>query len=248
MRIHVVFFLDIKEISHDISSKFYSQPKDKNCVILVSSDRGLCGGYNINVSRYAIDLYKEKSNSKLIALGNCGIGVLRKNGITPDCVLGGLSEKINFDSVKNISNMAIELYKSDYEIYLVYTKFFSAVSFKPVKEKILPLENSVNINKDAENKDRLKNNVADIIFEPCESEVMDFFVPNYINCVIFEAVLEAAVCEQNARMLSMNAATDNADEMISNLNLECNRVRQNQITQELLEIISGSNALKNNAV
>ena len=240
------FFLDIKEMSHDIFSEFYSQPKEKNCVILISSDRGLCGSYNINVSRYAIDLYKQKSNSKLIAIGNCGVSVLKKNNIMPDNVLSGLSEKVSLESVKNISDMALELYKNGYEIYLVYTKFFSAVSFKPVKEKILPLGNIININKDDDN-NILKNNKSDIIFEPDESAVIDFFVPNYINFIIFEAVLEAAVCEQNARMLSMNAATDNADEMISNLNLECNRVRQNQITQELLEIISGANALKNNA-
>jgi len=240
------FFLDIKEMSHDIFSEFYSQPKEKNCVILISSDRGLCGSYNINVSRYAIDLYKQKSNSKLIAIGNCGVSVLKKNNIMPDSILSGLSEKLSLESVKNISDMTLELYKDGYEIYLVYTKFFSAVSFKPVKEKILPLGNIININKD-DDKNILKNNRADVIFEPSESSVIDFFVPNYINCIIFEAILEAAVCEQNARMLSMNAATDNADEMISNLNLECNRVRQNQITQELLEIISGANALKNNA-
>ena len=84
---------------------------------------------------------------------------------------------------------------------------------------------------------------SNVIFEPDEKTVVDFFVPNYVRATISSTILEASVCEQSTRMMNMNAATENANEMINNLVLKYNRLRQNQITQELTEIIGGADAL-----
>ena len=125
--------------------------------------------------------------------------------------------------------MLIDYYKNGYEICLVYTKFYSAMRCAPVKKKILPLN-------------KIK---SEFIFEPDQKSVSDYFVRRYVSMSILNGLIESSLCEQNSRMLSMNAATDNAESIISELNLKYNRLRQNQITQELTEIISGADALKN---
>lgn len=223
------FFLEVDNMAENICSSIYSKEKNKRCIILITSDRGLCGGYNINVSRIAIDLYCKKNDSSLLIIGNGGVEIANRNNISPDKIFTGISENPDMLSVKKIADAAISSYANDYEIYLAYTKFYSAVKFVPAYKKILPLV----------------KNKPNIIFEPDETSVIHHFIPKYISCAIFFALLEAAVCEQSARMMSMNAATDNANEIISNLTLKYNRLRQNQITQELTEIISGADALKN---
>ncbi len=224
------FFVKTEQLSNIIcGSNCYSEPKNKRCVILISGDRGLCGTYNVNVGRFAIDLCKEKKDSAFVLIGNGASQIVRRNGIDVDYFFSGISESPDMVSAKKISDLAIDFYEKGYEIYLVYTKFRSAMNSKPVYKKILPLPSGK----------------SDIIFEPERETVERFVVPKYLQAVIFFALLEAAVCEQSSRMVSMNAATDSADEMLAELNLKYNRLRQNQITQELVEIISGANALIN---
>ena len=215
------FFLQIENLN--VSSNFFCQPKNKRCVILVASDKGLCGSYNLNIGRFAVDLYREKENSVLMIIGSSGAEIVRRNNITPDRIFTNVNE----NSVAEIADSAISHFHNDYEIYLTYTKFYSAVKTVPTYKKILPLTKTK----------------SDVIFEPDEKTVVDFFIPNYVRASISAAVLEASVCEQSTRMMNMNAATENANEMISNLVLKYNRLRQNQITQELTEIIGGADAL-----
>lgn len=213
------FFSQIENLN--VSSKFFCQPKSKRCVILVASDKGLCGSYNLNIGRFAVDLYREKENSALMIIGSSGAEIVHRNNIAPDRIFTGVDE----NSVSEIADAAISFYHNDYEIYLTYTKFYSAVKTVPTCKKILPMKKS------------------NVIFEPDEKTVVDFFVPNYVRAAISSAILEASVCEQSTRMMNMNAATENANEMINNLVLKYNRLRQNQITQELTEIIGGADAL-----
>lgn len=222
------FFLELDKIAENIPSDNYTEPKEKNCIILISSNRGLCGSYNINVSKLAIDLYNKKNSSALIVVGNGGSEVVSRNNIYIDKFFSQVNN-IDCTFSKTIADVAIDYYKNGYEIYLAYTKFFTAMKFEPEYKKILPLQ---------------KSN-SNFIFEPDADYVMQHFILNYISFTILNVLLESGVCEESARMMSMNSATENAQQIISDLMLKYNRLRQNQITQELTEIISGAEALKN---
>ena len=114
---------------------------------------------------------------------------------------------------------------ANYEIYFVHTKFYSSVRLLPIYKKILPLE---------------KSN-REILFEPEKDIFVDMCLKKFVKYVIYSMLLESSLCVQSSRMLSMKAATDNADEMLKKLKLKYNMIRQSKITQELIEIISGAN-------
>lgn len=222
------FFLELEKMAQSIPSKIYSDEKQKHCIILISSTRGLCASYNINVSKFAMDLFHKHNDSSLLVIGRCGCEIINRNKIYIDKFFPG-NENNSFSFAKTVADTAISYYKNGYEIYLVYTQFYSAMKFVPAYKKILPL---AKIN-------------SDFIFEPDADYVMEHFVKNYVSSIILSAMMESSVCEQSSRMMSMNSASDNADQIISELTLKYNRLRQNQITQELTEIISGADALKN---
>ena len=203
------FFLDMNEFLKYMSCDFYSLEKEKKCLIFIASNKGLCGSYNINIARYVLDLLNKIKAEKIIGVGNTGLNIAKKNNIELDKIF--LDRKFNMDLAEDISEMVIDLYKNNYEIYFVYTKFYSSVRLLPVYKKILPLE---------------KSN-RDILFEPDKDVFID--------------ILESSLCVQRSRMLSMKAATDNEDEMLKKLKLKYNMIRQSKITQELIEIISGAN-------
>lgn len=223
------FFYELDKIAENIPSKKYSEPKNKNCIILISSNRGLCGTYNINVSKMAIDLYNKKKDSAMIVIGSSAKEILKRNNIHIDKLFEAANYNFDSDFTRAIANEALSYYENGYEIYIAYTKFFSAMKFIPEYKKVLPLAFSN----------------SKFIFEPDPGFVMDNFISNFLSFSILNALIESCVCEQSARMMSMNAASDNAAQIISDLKLKFNMLRQNQITQELTEIISGANALKN---
>jgi F-type H+-transporting ATPase subunit gamma len=128
------------------------------------------------------------------------------------------------------------------EVYLVYTKFLTTISYKPTTTRLLPLEPK-EIKKPAEDKD--KPEVAKfMLYEPSAEEILNYLIPKYIESMIFGALAESAACEQSARRVAMKNATDNAGELISDLQLEYHRARQAAITQEIAEIVSGTDALR----
>ena len=202
------FFLDMNEFLKYMSCDFYSLEKEKKCLIFIASNKGLCGSYNINIARYVLDLLNKIKAEKIIGVGNTGLNIAKKNNIELD-----------------ISEMVIDLYKNNYEIYFVYTKFYSSVRLLPVYKKILPLE---------------KSN-RDILFEPDKDVFIDMCLKKFVKYIVYGMLLESSLCVQSSRMISMKAATDNADEMLKKLKLKYNMIRQSKITQELIEIISGAN-------
>ncbi|MBQ6553634.1 MAG: F0F1 ATP synthase subunit gamma, partial [Firmicutes bacterium] len=124
------------------------------------------------------------------------------------------------------------------EVYLAYTEFISTISNEPKLIKLLPMD--ADEFKD-ENIQKTDNTLT--IYEPSEEEVLDYIVPKYVNTILYGAMVESAACELSSRMTAMDSATENASEMIADLNLLYNRVRQGAITQEITEIVGGSNAL-----
>ncbi len=217
------FFLDMNEFLKYMSCDFYSLEKEKKCLIFIASNKGLCGSYNINVARCVLDLLNKIKAEKIIGVGNTGLNIAKKNNIKLDKIF--LDRKFNIDLAEDISEMVIDLYKNNYEIYLVHTKFYSSVRLLPVYKKILPLE---------------KSN-REILFEPEKDVFVDMCLKKFVKYIIYSMLLESSLCVQSSRMLSMKAATDNADEMLKKLKLKYNMIRQSKITQELIEIISGAN-------
>lgn len=222
--------------SKGISHPFLEQ-RDvrKKAVILITGDRGLCGGYNINVSKAAMTCVDNKENVSAITIGSKGREFFKRRGVDIVKSYTGISENPQYTHASEIGSMALDLFTSGQadEVYLAYTEFISTIASEPKLIKILPVDAD-------EFKNDSSDNAALTIYEPGEEEVLEYVIPKYVNTVIFGAMVESAVCELGARMTAMDSATENAAEMIDTLNLLYNRARQGAITQEITEIVGGS--------
>lgn len=215
----------------------YLEKRDvkSTCVIVISGDRGLCGGYNANVNKTAMTAIKNKEKDKVIAVGTKSKEFFKsrinlKNSFT------NISEHPSYEDALSIGSLALEMFTSGEvdEVYLAYTEFISTLASEPKLIKLFPLDKNDFKNEENPSKGSSK------IYEPNEEQVLEYVIPKYVNTVIFGALVESAVCELGARMTAMDSATENASEMIDSLNLVYNRARQSAITQEITEIVSGS--------
>jgi len=206
--------------------------------VLITSDRGLCGGYNGNISKALIAHAKrEGKDAKIITVGTKGRDFLRRRQFNVIESFNSPTETATFSEASKVGPLVTSLYASGEvdEVYVAYTKFESVLTQEPRIEKILPLSSD---STDAADKNSLME------YEPDLHGFLDHMVPMYLNVFIFGAMVESVICEQAARMTSMDAATKNADDIIEKLTLLFNRQRQSSITQEITEIVSGANALQ----
>jgi F-type H+-transporting ATPase subunit gamma len=208
--------------------------------VVLTSDRGLCGGYNINVAKEALkfmDKHKGK-HEKIISVGTKGCDYFRrrKKNVVHRC--HGATEATAFESAEIIGRHVASMYMSGEadEVYIIYTHFESILTHTPNVEKLLPIR--------TDRQDNAHPNVSFMTYDPDVSTFLEYAVPMYLNISIYGAMMEAAVCEQASRMTSMDSATRNATEIIDDLTLDYNRKRQGMITQEITEIVSGANALQ----
>lgn len=215
----------------------YLTEKDegKTAVILISSNRGLAGGYNMNVIKTVMNSGIPKEDIKLYTIGRKGREYLEARGYE---VAEDWSDVINAplykDAIEITGKMLAAFEAGEIRsIRLCYTEFKNTVSHLPKMITLLPAEENT-----SEEEDELPMN-----FEPDDETALDSIIPQYITSLIYGALLESAASENGARMTAMDSATDNADEMISKLSLDYNRARQGAITQELTEIIAGSQAI-----
>jgi len=225
--------------SKGVKHPFLERREVRNIALIVlTGDRGLCGGYNTNVSKEAIKL-AARPGDKFIFVGGKGRDYFRRRGKAHYKLYTGISEKPQYSDAAEIGQEVAALFKGREvdEVYIAYTEFKSTISHTPKVVRLLPVELS-SVAAAAAPGGSLMN------YEPSEEEVLDYVIPMYINTVIYGAMAEAAACEQGARMTSMDSATENADEMIDTLTLKFNQARQSAITQEITEIVSGANALK----
>lgn len=224
--------------------------------IVITGDRGLCGGYNTNAIKKALSDMTEKEVS-VIAVGQKGVNFFRKRGYDLDGEYTSISENPQFSDAKSIGRLAMELFENEMidEVNLVYTTFISTINHKPTLVKLLPLEEKeVDTEEEAEKEaaEKKSGNQGEeeqeqeeiMTYEPSAEEVLSYLVPQYVESMIFGALIEASASEQGARRVAMESATDNAEEMIDDLNLKYNRARQASITQEISEIVGGAEALK----
>ncbi len=210
----------------------------KACYIVVSADDGLCGGYNNNLNKFAFTSVKaEDLPYKLLILGSKAKEYFEHRHLFADESFVDWGDNPSFFQAKQLALIAMDMFdKGEVDkVYLIYTQFISGLSQVPVCQQILPVVPTLG--------GECFTRMVEYIFEPNKEELLAGFVPQYIEVVVYRALLEAKASEQRARMTAMSAATDNADDIIDNLTLTLNRVRQAAITTEISEIVSGAAAL-----
>lgn len=226
--------------SGNVQHKYLKSYKDKKkAVIVISSNRGLAGGYNSNIVKL-LTTNEEFSKDQVVVytVGRKGRDSLARKGYEIREDFSDVVENPLFSDAMHISATVLKAFEEGEigEIYVAYTEFKNTVSHIPTMKKLLPVEAG-----DVEIKDSQKNILMN--YEPGEEEVLDVIIPKYISSLIFGGLKEAVASENGARMVAMDSATSNAEEMIGNLSLMYNRARQSSITQELTEIIAGADAI-----
>ncbi|QSX05043.1 ATP synthase F1 subunit gamma [Sedimentibacter sp. zth1] len=232
---------DVLANTKGVRHPFIEKREVKNTLyVLITSDKGLAGGYNANVCKLLQNEIKSKDTAKIIAIGVKGRDFFRRRGYDVIESITGVSETPDAFSAKLVGDKAIELYKTKEvdEIKIIYTQFKSTISYIPEIIKLLPATF------ESKEHDKAKNVITPLInFEPSPESVLDYLIPKYIISTIYGAMVESSASESGSRRIAMENATDNADEMITTLKLVKNRARQAAITQEISEIVSGAEAL-----
>ncbi len=217
-----------------------SGASQKKAVIVITSNRGLAGGYNSNVVKL-ITRHEgwDKEDVLIYAIGNKGREMLKRSGYEIKEELPEVIEEPAYMDAMLLTRRLLESFANDEigEIYLAYTAFKNTVSHEPKLIRLLPVE------RDAQQEEISDGQEAIMNFEPEDEAALDMIIPKYITSLIYGAMMEAVASENGARMQAMDNATSNAEEMISDLALKYNRARQGSITQELTEIIAGAEAL-----
>ncbi|MEC0248412.1 ATP synthase F1 subunit gamma [Paenibacillus chitinolyticus] len=207
--------------------------------LVLTSDRGLAGGFNANVLRKALNAIRERHKSTdeyaVFVVGRKGKDFFKRRNIPVFEEVTGLSDSPTFADIKQLASSAVQNFiDGNYdELYVYYNQFHNAITQTPVEKKLLPLEQP----------ESGSSAVSSYEYEPSAEGVLEVLLPKYAETVIFSAVLESKASEFGARMTAMGSATKNATKMIAELTLSYNRARQAAITQEISEIVAGANAL-----
>ena len=222
----------------------FMQANDSNIVglIVVTTDKGLCGGMNTNVLRAVTAKLKEAqasgASSQAVAIGNKGLGFLNRVGAQVVSHVTQLGDKPHLEKLIGPVKVLLDAYAEGKigSVHLCYTKFVNTMRQEPVVEQLLPLS--------AERMQADQNQHDwDYLYEPDPQSVIDDLLLRYVEAVVYQAVAENMASEQSARMVAMKAATDNAGSVIGELKLIYNKTRQAAITKELSEIVAGAAAV-----
>lgn len=217
---------------------------EKVLIITVTSDRGLCGGYNSNLIKLTKQTIAEKyaaqnsaGNVKILPIGKKGYEYFTKNGFKVVDAYWDIFTGLSFDKVQAAAKYAMEAFaaKEIDAVEVIYSEFKNAATQRFIAEPFLPVQ------KVAEIKGQTK---ADFIFEPNQAVLIEELMPKILNTQLYKAVLDANASEHGARMTAMDKASDNANELLKSLKISYNRARQAAITTELTEIVSGAAALQ----
>jgi F-type H+-transporting ATPase subunit gamma len=238
----------LSEILHDVQASgggmrhplLAERPVKRIGVVLVTSDRGLCGAFNASIIRETDHFLREQTaEAGLITVGKKGRDYFRMRGTQIDEHFIQPSRDVKLEELGRISKKVIATYTSgEYDqIFLAYSQFISVLKSHSSVTQLLPLGN-------ANDKTKESPRTAPYQFEPSAEELLSTLLPQYVEVVIYRALVESVAAEQAARMIAMKAATDSASDMIDGLTREYNRVRQTSITTQILEVVSGAEALE----
>jgi len=238
----------VDSLKSDVEN-IYSQERDEERIllVLVTSNRGLCGAFNSNAIKAAIhralNVYSNQmmaGNVDFITIGKKGNDFLIKKGYKVIFNGSELFDGLNFDRVIPIAEMIMKLYvEGEYDhVDIVYNQFKNVGTQTLTEEQFLPVEikNDIEVPATSQN--------VDYIFEPTKEYIVEELIPRSLRLQFYKALLDSQASEHGARMTAMHKATDNATELIKELNLQYNKARQASITNEILEIVSGAEALR----
>ncbi|MDE2715482.1 MAG: ATP synthase F1 subunit gamma [Chloroflexota bacterium] len=209
-------------------------------IVVITPDRGLTGGLHSRINRvvgeFILERQKEGVETSVIAVGRKGRDFLVRTGQDVRAVFSDLGDRPELEDVRPIATLVNDEYSEERvdAVYLAYADFVSTVTQRPVVQPLLPV-----VPAELEYKD-----MVGYIYEPDPLTVMAALLPRFVDMQVYHAVLESVASEQSARMVAMRNATDNANDMVSDLTLEMNKARQESITSELLDIVGGAAAVE----
>lgn len=224
----------ISNLPQDYDSVYYNKSTGDKLYIVLTSDTGLCAGYNNNLAIYLNSIIDKNSNNyKVVVVGNKGISYLKRYNVSTFSEFVDMPDMPTSKEVNKIYNDVIYLYlKGEVsEVNIVYTEFISPVKQEVKSLKILPIEGNSNSN-------------GQYIIEPNEDEVLKSAMDMYLKSQLRSCMLSAKASEQSSRMTAMDGATENANDILQGLRIKFNRIRQSVITQEISEIVGGAEAQK----
>ncbi len=214
-----------------------TRPVERIAILVISPDRGLCGGLHSNLNRRVGQfILAQDAPVEAIAVGRKGRDFMVRSGSDLRAVFTDLGETPELADTTAISRILIDAYSEGTadEVYLAYTRFVSTLSQQPVVEKLLPVEPS----------ELTASARVGYIYEPDNLRVLQNLLPRFVEMEVYHALLEAIASEQSARMVAMRSATDNANQLSDDLTVVMNKLRQESITNELLDLIGGQIALE----
>ncbi len=240
--------LDIFRHSPELQHRFIeghhkSREDRKTGFVVITGDKGLAGAYNHNVLKLAESYLERKKDSTLFLIGQMGRHYFEKKNIPIDGEFMYTAQDPTITRAREISNTLLNLYEDGAldEIYLVFTRSYSAMRMEPEIIKLLPLDRAMlSARRGLSEADQYRDVVR---YEPSPEAVLDVLVPGVIKGYLFSALVESFCSEQNARMTAMDSASESARDMLKALSLEFNRARQGAITQEITEIAGGAAGL-----
>ncbi len=237
----------VKEVDVGLNPLLQSRDVEQVCLVVVTSDRGLCGGFNSNLLRSTVayinkhySKHHEEGKLKLVCIGRKGYEFFKRRNYQIHRHYIGLFARLNFGEAQDI----VEELKDDYlngvfdKIEIAYNEFKTVVLPKITYEQFLPIPPK-------EIKEESKSKaIVDYIYEPSPEEIVNKLIPKHLDIHFWRVLLESNAAEEGARMAAMDAATENAKDLINSLQLTYNKARQATITKEIMEIVGGSNALE----
>jgi len=209
-------------------------------VCTLTADRGLAGGFNAQVLRRTLSLRNEKDPGALqVASGRKAVAFFRFRRVELAEVFTGFTDNPTYEKARGIGRALTRLFDDEEadEVYLVYNRFESVLNQRPVVKRLLPVA------PEEDDEAEEENGVSYLKYVPDAETVLKQLVPRYVETMVWQALLEGAAGEHGARMTAMKNATDNANDLVRDLTLQMNKARQAQITQEILEIVGGAEAL-----
>ena len=214
------------------------RPVKNNLIVTITSNRGLCGGFNANVIKKAIQVYDKDTNTDILSIGKKSSEFFQKNNYNLISSHDDIYNNLSFDSVASLASEIMDKFtRGDYDrISLIYNQFKNAATQNLLVEDFLPIKLT---------EDNVDLAASDYIFEPKEQEIVQHLIPKALKTQLFKALLDSLASEHGARMTAMHKATDNASDLKDDLTLSYNKARQAAITGEILEIVGGAEALNN---
>ena len=231
----------VSSASEDSSQNKYSEVRDVNKILLVpiTSNRGLCGGFNANIIKKTIEIEKElnpKSELTILSIGKKSSEFFKKNKYNVHSTHDDVFQDVNYEDVSKIAELILNDFANEKfdKVILVYNQFKNAATQIVMQEDFLPLNKTQSEN---------SQEAVDYIYEPGKDEILNELIPKSLKTQLFKAILDSNASEHGARMTAMHKATDNATELKNELTLSYNKARQAAITGEILEIVGGAEAL-----